>query len=217
MRGKASGWLPVGKIVRHVVIKSSEGFTYIAALMLIVIMGIMLGAAAKTWTMTMKRERETELLFRGAQIRDAIEKWYQPVAGRQPTPLRDLKDLLLDPNSLSKTKYLRRDPTKEYNDPITGKEWNIIRDPTIGIIGVASTSEEEPLKQDFADYPQDSPEFRMFQGKKKYSEWLFVPIAYQSRVTVLNVTGGALPPPVTTSAGPTTPSATIPGTASPGQ
>jgi type II secretory pathway pseudopilin PulG len=197
--------------VPYNVLKSSRGFTYIGALVLIVILGIMLGAASQSWTMTMKRERETELLFRGAQIKDAIENWYKPVAGRQPTPLRDLKDLLLDPNSLSKNKYLRRDPAKEYNDPVTGKEWKIIRDPTLGIIGVASTSDEEPLKQDFTDYPKDSTEFKMFKAKKKYSEWLFVPVAYQGRVTSLNVTGGSLPIPGSTTGGSPAAGSTTPG------
>lgn len=176
------------------VLKSSRGFTYIAALMLIVVMGIMLGAATKTWTMVMKREREAELLFRGGQIRNAIERWNSPGAGRQPTPLRDLKDLLKDPNSAAKVRYLRRDPTKEYNDPLTGKDWTVIRDPNKGIVGVASTSNEEPLKQDFTDYPPDSAEFKMFQGKKKYSEWVFVPVAFQGLVANLTVqTGGSLP------------------------
>jgi type II secretory pathway pseudopilin PulG len=76
-------------------IKSADGFTYIAALMLIVVMGIMLGAAAQSWTMAMKRERETELLFRGKQIVEAIYRWQKPptTAGRPNPPVRPLQDL----------------------------------------------------------------------------------------------------------------------------
>ena len=173
-------------------VKSSDGFTYIAALLLVVVMGIMLGAASQSWTMIMKREREKELLFRGAQIKDAIAKWNKGGAGIRPMPLRDLKDLLKDPRSTSKIRYLRR----LYTDPLTNKEWTPITDPAKGIIGVQSTSEEEPLKQDFTDYPADSTEFTIFGGKKKYSEWLFVPDDLQNLIANLTVTTGtqAQPP-----------------------
>jgi type II secretory pathway pseudopilin PulG len=168
-------------------LKSSPGFTYIAVLVLVVVMGIMLGAASQSWTMIMKRDREKELLFRGAQIRDAIESYrIKSGTGRQPMPLKDLKDLLKDPRSTSNIRYLR----KLYTDPLTNKEWKVISDPQKGIVGVASTSEEEPLKKDFTDYPKDSPEFAMFGGKLKYSEWAFVPLAYQSLVANLTVKPG---------------------------
>jgi hypothetical protein len=152
-------------------------------------MEIMLGLAAQNWTMVMKRERETELLFRGRQIVEAIARWYTPntTAGSAPAtahPLQDLKDLLTDPNSLTKVHYLRRDPTTVYNDPITGKEWAVIRDANMGIIGVASTSEESPLKQSNfleANYPLDSAKdnylivmFQNFVGKTKYKDWQFI-------------------------------------------
>ena len=48
-----------------------------------------------------------------------------------------------DPRSLERKRYLR----KNYLDPITGKEWQLIKDPAKGIIGVASSSEQEPLKK----------------------------------------------------------------------
>jgi len=172
--------------------KSSDGFTYIAALMLVVIMGIMLGVAGQSWTMLMKRERETELLFRGKQIVDAIARWQDPTGGvgnavaTPVRPLNDLKDLLLDPNSVSKKRLLRKDPQTSYNDPITGKEWETIRDPVRGIIGVKSTSEDPPLRQTgFLElfYPLDPNSRRDrylitmlsgFEKKTKYQDWLFV-------------------------------------------
>jgi hypothetical protein len=54
---------------------------------------------------------------------------------------------------------------------MTGKDWTIIRDKAgKGIIGVASTSNDVPLKNSFVEYSGlDS-----FAGKKKYSEWRFV-------------------------------------------
>lgn len=181
--------------VNHSVLKSSAGFTYLAALVLVIVLGIMLGAAAQSWTMLMKREREVELLFRGRQIVEAIARWYRPpvMAGAPPAvarPLTDLKDLLTDSKSLTKVHYLRRDPTTVYNDPITGKEWAEIR---VGgaIVGVASTSEDTPLKQGGfldANYPLDATRdkylitmFKNFEDKPKYKDWQFV---YQAGASV---------------------------------
>lgn len=145
---------------------SNRGFTYVVVLMMVLIIGIMLGAAGQVWTTVMKRDREAELLFRGGQIRDAIERWKKPRPGQPPPrPITDLKDLLLDPNSLQKIRYLRR----LYQDPITGEDWLVIKDPATGIIGVASSSKETPLKQGGFAEP-----FTAFEGKTKYSEWEFV-------------------------------------------
>lgn len=139
---------------------SSAGFTYLAALMLIMLSGIMLGLAGRTWQQIMQREREEELLFRGKQIHTAIARW-----NKYPTQLNDLKDLLKDPRTAATHKYLRR----SYKDPMTGEDWALIKDPIYGIIGVASTSNDAPIKQ--ANFPD---EFKDFEGKTKYSDWKFV-------------------------------------------
>lgn len=197
--------------------KHCGGFTYLAVLILIIIMGIMLGAVGQQWSAYMKREREDELLFRGKQIVDAIYMWYTPKQGMHaPTGLRELKDLLKDPRSLSTIRYLRR----LYTDPITGEEWKVITGPVkgtaiVGIIGVASKSDAQPLRQkNIADlfalhkdppasvggkgnYVQDMTNmFKTFEGKKKYSEWQFVygqaPISSGPPGTV--PTGSGVPP-----------------------
>lgn len=130
-----------------------------------VIMGIMLGAAGQTWKTIMKRERETELLFRGMQYQNAITRWWASQdIGHPPSPLNDLKALVTDPRSLSKTRYIRR----LYKDPITGQDFDIKRDAVRGIIGVMSTSTEEPMKQ--SNFP---PELSQLEGKKTYKEWEF--------------------------------------------
>jgi type II secretory pathway pseudopilin PulG len=146
--------------------QKQEGFTYITVLIMVIIMGIMLGAIGTSWRTILKREREEELLFRGQQIRDAIARWYKPRGGQQvATPLRDLKDLLHDPRTPATVRYLRR----LYTDPMTNDDWEIINDPQRGIVGVASKSQEEPLKID--GFPD---ELQTFVGKKHYSEWKFV-------------------------------------------
>jgi type II secretory pathway pseudopilin PulG len=167
-------------------LRSSAGFTYIAALVMVVIMGIMLSQAAGYWKMRMQREREVELIFRGTQIRDAMRRWYKlsaasptnPLPGQATTAqattispnslkLNELKDLLQDPNSPAKVRYLRR----LYLDPMTGKDFVPVKDANQRIIGVRSESEEEPIKK--ANFPLDLDQSD-FEGKKKYSEWQFI-------------------------------------------
>lgn len=145
---------------------NQRGFTYLTAITMVIIMGISLGAVGVSWRMIMKREREEELLFRGSQIKNAITHWYaSQTGGHIATPLTDLKDLLKDPRTPHTVRHLRR----LYTDPITNKEWTLITDPAKGIQGVASASQETPLKKDgFPDDLQD------FTGKTRYSDWRFV-------------------------------------------
>jgi type II secretory pathway pseudopilin PulG len=157
-------------------LSSDAGFTYVAALVMVVVMGIMMGKAAVVWSTQMRRAREVELIFRGSQIRDAMQRWYygktatqqpavnQTVNQTAPLPLMDLKDLLKSPNMSQTVRYLR---PSMLIDPITGKDWGVIKDGA-KIVGVKSTSEAEPIKK--GGFPD---EFRSFEGKQKYSEWEF--------------------------------------------
>jgi type II secretory pathway pseudopilin PulG len=142
------------------------GFTYLTALMLVMIMGIMLAKTGQSWQQLMQRENEEELLFRGSQIQDALTRWYRPAAGLHvATPLTDLKHLLRDPRVAGKVRHLRRLD----RDPMTGKEWELIRDPVRGIIGVHSSSDLKPFKLDNFTEP-----LKGLTNKKSYHEWLFV-------------------------------------------
>ena len=176
------------------VLGSSGGFTYVAALVMVIITGIMLSQAAVVWKTKMQREREIELIFRGTQIRDALRRWYNftVVEGRgvtapasPTTPARgnlpELKALLKDPSSAAAVRFLR---PSSLIDPITGKEWDVVKDASQKIVGVKSTSEAEPIKKGnfpFDLHPGD------FEGKKKYSEWQFV----YTQVPPVGPTGGA--------------------------
>lgn len=158
------------------ILRSQAGFTYLMAMMVVVVMGIMLAKVGQSWQMIMQREKEEELLFRGCQIRDAINRWHKPAGTGQQvaTPLDDLKHLLQDPRTAGTVRHLRR----LYNDPVTGKEWTLIRDPARGIIGVCSSSEGKPIKQD--NFPD---ELKSFVNRKKYSEWQFTYQATASSMT----------------------------------
>jgi type II secretory pathway pseudopilin PulG len=143
-----------------------SGFTYIALLAAIVIIGISLGAAGKYWSNVILREKETELLFRGDQYRQAIEKYYSAVPGRLEYP-QSIDDLLKDNRTAAGKRHLRQ----KYKDPITGEDFVEFRDKTKGnrITGVYSSSDKEPLKQ--GNFPD---QYKEFEGKKKYSEWKFM-------------------------------------------
>jgi type II secretory pathway pseudopilin PulG len=142
------------------------GYTYLMALMMVMVMGILLAMAGQSWQQRMQREKEEELLFRGSQMQDALSRWHQPAGGLHvATPLIDLKHLLRDPRTAGKVRHLRR----LYADPMTGREWELIRDPVRGIIGVKSASDLKPYKMD--NFPA---QLQGLINKTSYREWLFV-------------------------------------------
>ncbi len=162
-----------------------RGFTYIALLVLIAIMGAALAAESEVWSMAMKREKELQLLFEGHQFRNALNTYYYSrggAPGRFPT---SLEDLLKDPRYPDTRRYLR----KIYTDPITGSaSWGMVKGPDGEIYGVYSLSEEEPAKK--GNFSLDDA---AFEGKKKYSDWKFMISArgFQVPANVMAPTMGA--------------------------
>lgn len=159
-----------------------QGFTYIALLIFITIMGVGLAATGEVWQMTMKREKEEELLFVGNQFRNAITMYYYRTPGQMGRYPMSLEDLLKDPRYPATKRYLR----KIYLDPVTNStNWELIKGPNGEILGVHSASEDEPLKKsDFMLADQN------FEGKTKYSDWVFMIAArYVPAPTVMNPSG----------------------------
>lgn len=153
----------------------AAGFTYIALLIAIAVMGVFLALAGEVWHVAMQREKEQELLFVGHQFRRAIDQYARHAqVGSTRFPMA-LEDLLKDPRTPNTQRYLR----KIYNDPMTGNSnWGLIKGQSGEIFGVYSLSEEEPLKKhnfSFADVT--------FEDKMKYAEWVFMssPVRYGSR------------------------------------
>lgn len=187
--------------------RGEAGFSLVVLLASIAIMTIMMGAAVPSWRYVMQNAREEELIFRGGQIAEAIERYQRKNGNALPVSLE----------VLAKGKYLRR----EYKDPMTKSgEWRLVRPgeavlgglamppgarqapspsppatprPAAGIfgtrrgtvgafMGVASTSTDKSL--------------RIFNGRSRYNEWLF--IAGQPRVVgkdqLFQVPPGALRP-----------------------
>lgn len=144
-----------------------RGFTYPAALLLIVITSISLMSAEKYFSTTMKREHEKELLFRGSQIQNAIESYYTKSPGSSsPSYPKSFDDLLRDNRFLSVKRHLR----KIYKDPMTKNgEWGLSLDSAKHIKGVFSRSNKTPIKQ--GNFPE---QFKNFNGKNRYQEWKFI-------------------------------------------
>lgn len=131
----------------------------------VVVLAILAQTAYVLTSYQLKRDREEELLFRGTAYVQAIQNYYlgSPPGAPQSFP-RNLTDLLADPRFLQHKRYLR----SLYPDPM-GKEWNLVKGPDGSLTGVASTSQDKPLKQD--NFPAI---FQNFTGSQHYSQWIFI-------------------------------------------
>ena len=148
------------------IFRQKYGFSYISALIFVSVMGISLTAASTYWSTIIKRDKEQELLFRGDQIRRAIESYFNGGPGGKGEQYPgSLKDLLKDPRYPSMTKHLR----KIYEDPMTDDgQWGIIMASGGRIKGVFSKSKDKPLK--IGDFPKG---YESFENAEKYSDWKF--------------------------------------------
>ncbi len=128
--------LPLGQSI-----KNQQGFTYLMVMFFVVMIGISLMTIGQQWSVTMKRDREAELYFRGTRIQHAIEQYaadHTVQKGTRPNkyPLT-LKDLTKKPKRFLQTIY---------KDPMTGEDFELIK--TKGEIrGVKSTSQDKPFDQ----------------------------------------------------------------------
>jgi len=145
---------------------TERGFTYLVLLAVVAAMGIVLAAAGEVWHMALKREKEQELLFVGDQFRRAFALYTQHTPGNARRYPLSLEELLKDSRSPGVARYLR----KIYPDPITGStQWGLIKGPNGEIFGIHSLSEDEPVKKSgfsLADLK--------FEGRTKYSDWVFM-------------------------------------------
>lgn len=156
------------------------GFTYVGVLVLVALIGIALAAVGQIWHTLQQREKEQELLFIGHEFRVALARYAQNSPGQAGRSPLHLEDLLKDPRTPGIQRYLR----KIYPDPMTGSaKWGLVTGPNGEIYGVYSLSDEEPLKKSNFGYVD-----REFEGKTKYSEWVFMGSAG-------NLRGRSLPPP----------------------
>jgi type II secretory pathway pseudopilin PulG len=169
-----------------------KGYAMVALLATVAVMLVMMTAALPSWRYLMKNDREEELLFRGGEIADAIARYQKKNGNALPPSLevlvkgKFLRKAYKDPMTKGgKWRFIRQGETigapqvpgaaaSGLGGPTTtststtrpagpaGAGGGSTIGGTLGTIGgVASTSTEKSL--------------RVFNGRTKYSEWLFLP------------------------------------------
>jgi len=141
---------------------ASAGFTFVGLLFAMALLGIALATIGVVWSTQSRREREQQLLWVGDQYRLAIGR-YRQQGGQLP---QSLEALVQDQRFPTPRHHLRR----LYPDPMTGNvDWELIQAPDGGILGVASSSHEQPIKvANFSSADQD------FSDATCYCDWKFV-------------------------------------------
>jgi len=170
---------------------NQQGFTFLTVVFAVVIIGISLSVAGQQWRTIVLRDKEEELLYRGDQIKHAIEAYYRDrpgtgtpavsrpgvAAGMNFYPTCGMegndcfKELLGDPTS-HKKRYLR----KAYKDPITNGDWLLIVTTNNRLMGVHSKSSSQPFKK--SNFPE---EYKCFEEAQAYADWVFrfIPVGTQ--------------------------------------
>ena len=102
----------------HVRTQRGERGAVILVLMVgVIIMMILMGKAAQSWSVVSQREREAEFLSRSRQIVYAIQR-YQADNGSLPTKMEQL----LEPGPKGNSRYMRH----PWKDPLTGGDWVLL-------------------------------------------------------------------------------------------
>lgn len=111
-----------------------RGYAMLSLLAAMAVAAIVLASAVTPIKHRMQREKEEEMLWRGAQVAEAISKYYQMRGGQFPASLpTKLEDLAAEYNINGKKLYLIR--PSAMRDPMTGDgEWKAVRigDPLVG-------------------------------------------------------------------------------------
>jgi type II secretory pathway pseudopilin PulG len=94
--------------------KSEHGYILITLLLFVALLAIAAAAIVPTVTFQIKRDREEEMIHRGAQYTRAVRRYFKKF-GRYPTRIEDLV-------TTNNVHYLR----KAYKDPITGKDFKLL-------------------------------------------------------------------------------------------
>ena len=150
----------------------ARGVMLLALLLTMLLGAIAAMGAVQVWATTRQHDQELELLFVGAQYRQAIRHYYfsAPVGQPRVLPSR-LEDLLGDDRFPVPVRHLRR----LYPDPVTTSgEWDLVMQGS-RIAGVRSRSQAQPLKRSSFDNANAS-----FEGKSSYEDWAFVFVSPRS-------------------------------------
>lgn len=121
-----------------------RGFTWLLLLFGLAIASAGLARVGTHWQHAAQREREAELLFRGLQLRDALQRYQAQTPAGQPTLPRTLDDLLSDHRWPAPRHHLRQ----RWPDPFTGAaDWVLLRAADGGIVGLHSRADRPLLRR----------------------------------------------------------------------
>ncbi len=143
--------------------RNDQGLTYIMLMFAIVLIGISTTAAAKQWKAMVQRELEADLITKGVEIQNALALYSASKKAGRVMPGEVYPQSLAELTRVPKP-FLR----KVYSDPMTHGEWEYLRAPTGGIMGVRSKSRSKPFRKH--DFP---PAIRHFEGRGSYYDWVF--------------------------------------------
>ncbi len=166
-------------------VKSEAGFVMSALLVSIFIMSLLLAMALPVWHHAVRRERESELIFRGEQYVRAIALWQRQRPGSTPQ----------DIDTLIEERFLR----KRYRDPMTKNgEFQILLQSDLATISSGQMADRENGNERFseqttqiprnaADHPggvaggivgvvstSDEVSIASYNGRNRYNEWVFI-------------------------------------------
>ncbi len=148
----------------HAKSRQERGATYLFALLAVVILGISATIVVQQWKTQVQREQEADLLAKGLEIQTAIAAYSAAMKLGRTVPGEIYPETLGDLTKPPKP-FLR----KAYKDPMTGGDWDYVREPETGRIkGVRSKSTATVLKEH--DFP---PAVHHFEGLTRYNQWVF--------------------------------------------
>lgn len=140
-----------------------QGVTYLTLLLVVVLLGLTLTLAARQWTLLVQRELEAELLAKGIEIQQALMLYSATMKAGRVVPgevyPQSLAELTRPPKP-----FLR----KVYGDPLSHGDWELVRAPTGGVMGVRSPSTAAPIRRH--GFPLV---VRHFDGLPRYRDWVF--------------------------------------------
>ena len=142
---------------------NERGVTYLFLMFAIVLIGLSTTVAAKQWKAMVQRELEADLLSKGIEIQSALALYSATMKAGRVTPAEIYPQSLAELTRLPKP-FLR----KAYADPMSHGDWEYVRSPTGGIMGVRSKSRGTPFKKH--DFPQV---VRHLEGRASYHDWIF--------------------------------------------
>ncbi len=119
--------------------------------------------AVRQWKTMVQRELEADLLAKGIEIQTALALYSASAKAGRVLPGEMYPQTLAELTRPPKP-FLR----KVYLDPVGRGEWELLRSPTGGIMGVRSKSKHKPIKQ--GNFPLT---VRHFEGKPTHYDWVF--------------------------------------------